>query len=291
MENVPGRRLAGASPVILGPVMPTVGARPRSSFLAPFIESLHYHQGEIPEKLERILPGGRIHLMVNLYEDEFRTYHGPGCAAVHRTHGAVLGGPSSQATVIDTREQRCLVSVDFRLGGAAAFFRAPLGEARDHLVELDQLWGREGAVLREELLEAGRPEAMFQVLETVLLKQIVSPEHPDPAIPFAACAFERGTPISDVASRLGLLPKTFVRRFRAQTGLTPKRFSRVRRLQRMLGSIPDPSAADWAEVALEHGYTDQTHLIHDFRDLTGLTPTAYRPRSAEEHNHVPVSGG
>jgi hypothetical protein len=29
-------------------------------------------------------------------------------------------------------------------------------------------------------------------------------------------------------------------------------------------------------VAAEHGYTDQAHLIHDFRDLTGSTPTSYR---------------
>jgi hypothetical protein len=49
-----------------------LAARPRSPILAPFIASLHYHQGEIPMKLERVLPGGRIHVMVNLYEDEFR---------------------------------------------------------------------------------------------------------------------------------------------------------------------------------------------------------------------------
>ncbi len=45
-------------------------------------------------------------------------------------------------------------------------------------------------------------------------------------------------------------------------------------------------AADWATVAAEHGYCDQPHLIDDFRDLTGITPGAYRPRSAGEHNHV-----
>jgi AraC-like DNA-binding protein len=49
-----------------------------------------------------------------------------------------------------------------------------------------------------------------------------------------------------------------------------------------------PGSADWAEVAAEYGYTDQAHLIHDFRDLTGITPTAFRPRSAAERNHVPV---
>jgi hypothetical protein len=32
--------------------------------------------------LERVLPNGRAHLMVNLCEDEFRTYHGTDCAII-----------------------------------------------------------------------------------------------------------------------------------------------------------------------------------------------------------------
>jgi AraC-like DNA-binding protein len=126
------------------------------------------------------------------------------------------------------------------------------------------------------------------VLEAVLLDHLVDPQNPDPAIPFAASAFERGVPVSEVTSRLGLAPKTFVQRFRRRVGLTPKLFSRVRRLQRVVRSIHESGAADWSELAAEHGYADQAHLIHDFRDLTGMTPTAYRPRSDEERNHVPV---
>jgi len=267
--------------------MAIMGGRPVSPLLDPFVEGIHYIEGEVPERLERILPGGRMHLMVNLYENEFRTYHGSTYSTLQRSLGAILGGPNSQASVIDTREQRCLVSVDFKLGGARPFFKTPLAETRDQLVDLDQLWGRDGAVLREQLLESRTPEAIFRVIETALLKHMVDPQVPDPAIPWAARALERGMQVSGVTSKLGLLPKTFVRRFRAQTGLSPKRFSRVRRLQRMLGSLGDPATADWSEVAAEHGYADQAHLIHDFRDMTGLTPTAYR-RSAAGHNHVPV---
>ncbi|HLK21229.1 MAG TPA: helix-turn-helix domain-containing protein [Bryobacteraceae bacterium] len=267
--------------------------RPVSPLLHSFVEGIHYHdhEGEVPERLERILPGGRIHLMVNLDEDEFRTYHGPDCATVRRTSGAILGGPNSQASVIDTREQRCLLSVNFKLGGARRFFKMPLHETHNQLVNLYQLWGRDGAVLREQLLEAGTPQAMFQVMESALLAHLVHPEAPDPAVRWAAAAFEYGRPVSKTASELGFLPKTFLRRFRADTGLSPKRFARVRRLQRLLGSVGDPSVADWCALAAQFGYTDQAHLIHDFRDLTGLTPGAYQPRSAHEQNHVPVSAG
>jgi AraC-like DNA-binding protein len=259
-----------------------------SPALSPFVAGIHYHESEPTPSLERILPGARVHLMVNLYEDEFRTYHGADSREVRRSHGAVLEGAASRARVIDTRLQRCLMSVDLKLGGAAAFFRAPLSEARDELVELDHLWGSDGARLRERLLEAPTPAAKLQVVEDVLLDHLIRRDDPDPAIPFAAALFERGASVSEVSSRVGLLPKTLVRRFLAFVGLSPKRFSRVRRLQRVVGSIRDPADVDWCEMAAVHGYADQAHLVHDFRELTGITPTAYRPRSVDEHNHVPV---
>lgn len=78
-------------------------------------------------------------------------------------------------------------------------------DGKIQLVELDQLWGRDGALLQEHLLEAGRLEATFQFLETLFVKRLIQ--------------------------------------------------------------LQDP---------------DEPHAIHDFRNLTGLTPTAYRPRSAEE---------
>ena len=142
---------------------------------------------------------------------------------------------------------------------------------------------------RERLLAAPTPRAKAGILEGVLLAHLAGPGAPDPGMRLAAAALERGASVAEATTRLGLLPKTFVRRFRVHTGLAPKRYSRVRRLQRVLRSIADPGAVEWADVAAQHGYADQAHLIHDFRALTGLAPTAYRPRSAAERNHVPVA--
>jgi len=42
--------------------------------LAPFVSGLHFFESSGPTTLEKILPGGQVHLMVNLQEDEFRIY-------------------------------------------------------------------------------------------------------------------------------------------------------------------------------------------------------------------------
>ena len=261
-----------------------------SPSLRAFVTGLHHFEADdSPATLERILPGGRVSLMVNLHEDEFRIYEGRDYSTVCRSGGAVLEGPGSHARVIDTALMRNLICVDFALGGAAAFFRLPLSEAKDGLIELDHLWGRDGATLRGRLLDAPRSEAKLRILESVLLDHLVRPGATDRGVRGAAAMLERGMPVAEVSSCVGILPKTLNRRFQGIVGLTPKRFSRVRRLQRVLSSVNASRDEGWVETALAHGYADQAHFVHDFRELTGLTPSEYQPRSATEQNHVPVT--
>lgn len=92
-------------------------------------------------------------------------------------------------------------------------------------------------MLRERLLGAATAEQKLRIVESALLDHAVRPLRPDPAVAFAVGAVERGASLSEVTSRLGLLPKSFAWRFRERVGLLPKRFSRVRRLQRVLEAI------------------------------------------------------
>lgn len=239
------------------------------------------------------MPTAGVDVMVNLHEDEFRTYHGPDNARVQRTSGAALGGAHAQPTVIDTREMRCNLTVMFETAGASAFFAVPMSEARDDLVDLEHVWGTEGRTLRDRLLDAVTPEAKIALMEASLLAHLSpSDDYEIACIAHAAIALREGAAVGSVTERLGVLPKRFVRTFRHHVGLSPKRFARVQRLQRLLASVAsttDAGEIDWARAAVESGYYDQAHMVNDFRDLTGMTPSAYRWRSADAHNHVPVA--
>jgi AraC-like DNA-binding protein len=255
------------------------------------VRALWYFAGELPHRRERVLPTGRMQLLVNLDADELRTYGGPGLDVRRRFAGAILMGPHDAPFGIDTAEQRCVVGVDFHFGGAAPFLRDPAAAVRRQHVELSALWGRDGAVLRERLLEAASPEAVLDRLEAALLERAGALDL-DPRLTAAVRALDGRTRVRDVADELGTSERSLLRRLHRTVGLPPKRLARLRRFQQLLRSVADEPSPDWARLALEHGYFDQAHLIRDFRAFAKLTPSRYRPRTRPDRkqadrNHVP----
>lgn len=264
--------------------------RPRSPALAPFVASMGYLEGRFPHGRERVLPTGTAQLLVNLDRDAL--YSAADGLPPIRTGGAALQGPSARPAVVDTADQRAIVWVSFRPGGAAPFFPG-LAEACDQLVPLDALWGRRGPALRERLLAAGSVDDMRDAVEAALLAA-AEPPRPDPALAAAVAALHGGASVAEAADRLGWTTKRLVRLFGAQVGVAPKRFARIRRFQRLLSAATtrlSGTGGDWARLAAECGYHDQAHMIHDFRALAGQSPSEYTPRSAEERNHVPFLQG
>jgi AraC-like DNA-binding protein len=256
---------------------------PSSPVLRPFIEAIWYYAGELPHARERIVPAGNMQLLVNLHEDELRTYEDADFARVCRMRGAAVSGPYARPFGIDTAEQRRIVGVSFKPGGAAPFFAVPSQQLRDQHVELEALWGRDGAQLRERLLEAPSPAAALQRLEALLLERAAHRLELDKLVDFAIGALERGVPVQRLTAALGITPNRFIRHFRDAVGLTPKRFARVRRFGRVLESIEQGRPIAWSALAADCGYFDQAHLIHEFREFSGINPTHYRPTGGRNH--------
>jgi AraC-like DNA-binding protein len=263
----------------------TVVVRRPGPPLAGLVRAIAYQAGEQPHaSVEKILPSSGTSLWINLNRDEFRSFSDAG--RVTRVPGAMLAGPTSRASVIEFEQGRAHMSVTFALGAAACFFAPPLSSVRDQQVALADLWGRYGVSLRERLLEAATPQAALDAMEEVLLGQVAGSLVPDPVVLAAGGALSAGVPVGEVAAALGMLPRTLRRRFTAQVGLTPKRFARVQRLQRVVRDLDGRDGVDWATVAAEHGYADQAHLADEFRQLVGVTPTEYLRSRVNGPNHL-----
>ena len=82
-------------------------------------------------------------------------------------------------------------------------------------------------------------------------------------------------PIAQLAAEVGWSHKHLIARFRRQVGLRPKTAARLVRFDGVLGRLDERRGLDWGLVALEAGYADQAHLIREFHQFTGTTPTEF----------------
>ncbi len=125
-----------------------------------FVERLWYWECEpLAHMKDRMMPDGSCGLVINLYEDETRSYSGAADDVVERYPGAVLCGTYSRYFVIDTHEQRANVGVGFRPGGTWPFFDPASDELQNQHIALRDLWGSAGDTLRERILAAPTPHA------------------------------------------------------------------------------------------------------------------------------------
>jgi AraC-like DNA-binding protein len=239
--------------------------------------------------LERILPTGAAQLIINLKEDQTRVYD-PDCP--HRstsTAGTIMAGVQSRYQLIDTSEQEHVAGVAFRPAGTSAFLGAPASETLDADTPLELLWGRRRvADLREQLLERSDPEAQLDVLQSTL-REMLQPSGMHPAVSFALTTFHRRpvtTSVGAVTDAIGMSAKRFIERFKAQVGVSPKRYCRIQRFQQAVARAHRGDSVDWPQVALDCGYYDQAHFIHEFRSFSGVTPTAYQACRTDFQNHV-----
>ena len=241
---------------------------------------------------ERIIPSGTLELVINLQDDEIRVFRPSDteeeCA---RLAGAVVSGAYSGAFAIDTRAHAAIVGIHFKPGGAATILGVPAGALADAHVELEALWGRRAIELRERLCAAADSAQRFQILEQVLMGML--PRAPNVRGEVAMALGRLGAPrveVAEVAKEVHLSHRRFIELFTEQVGMTPKRYSRVRRFQRALALATRRGAPAWAELALECGYCDQAHLCRDWVELTGLSPMEFlRSRSVRvKDNHVAV---
>jgi AraC-like DNA-binding protein len=239
---------------------------------------------------ERVIPSGTIEIVFNLDEDEFQIHRprggGEECA---RFRGAIVSGAYRRAFGVETRAHASIVGVHFKPGGAASVLGVPAGELADAHVELEALWGRRAVELRERLCAAADPAQRFRILEQALTGTR-SPS-PDMRGEVAFALGRLGAPgvaVGDVARHVQLSHRRFIELFTERVGMTPKRYSRVRRFQRGLDLVKGGRAPEWSQVALDCGYFDQAHLCRDWVEFTGLSPAEFlRLRSVPvKENHV-----
>ena len=216
-----------------------------------------------------------MQLVIHLADRSLSFFEGP---ERHSVRVPLIAGPYSKAFSIDPAEFTAVLGVQFKPGAARLFFRLPANELHNMDVPLEDLYPQDVSRLRDQLLSAEGLAAKFQMLEQYLLGRVRGATPLHPAVEYSVGEFTRRPGIravAEVQAETGISHTRFIQVFREQVGLTPKLFCRLQRFRTVLQRIENGRPVNWAEVAADCGYSDQPHLIHDFRAFSGMTPLEY----------------
>lgn len=81
--------------------------------------------------------------------------------------------------------------------------------------------------------------------------------------------------VSELAALAGISVRQLHRRYYAAAGLSPQEFIRIWRWRNVAAHMAESGANDWATLAAEYGLSDQSHLVREYRQVSGLTPGDY----------------
>ena len=257
---------------------------PPSAPLAGVIEKLWIREGPPPRHaFDRVLPAGREELIINLADGELRCYHDDG-----NPDGPIFAGMHRGGYVIDTRQQSAIMGVHFKPGGAWRLLGIPAHELSNARIDFQLLIGEDAARLMDGLMRTASAMEKLHFVDALLCQRRLCAIHP--AVAWAAEQITRYpamTRIALLAEEAGLSERRLGELFSSQIGINPKGFARLRRFQTVLSCVHTARQPDWCDLAMKTGYADQAHLIREFREFSGLSPTAYHGQRGHAPHLVP----
>ena len=246
--------------------------------LAPYIR-LYWFLAQPPSQLtgesiveppQRVFPDGCPELIIHLGNPPRKN------GATSPQPRAFIAGQISRCILLAPQGPGAVFAVRFQPDGLRRFSPVPLFHLTDLDVPLDQLW-RGSADLVEQVREASDFTARKNLVDRFFLTLAHNLALPSPSLLASLSPqFQSGmSRIRSMAKTLGISTRQLERRFLQETGLSPKRYGRILRLQRLLFHLDNQWLGTMTQLAYELGYADQAHLNRDFKQLTGINPGQY----------------
>ena len=261
--------------------------------LAGAVESVFCLESYEPEhRTERLVPSGRTHLVIELDGAPRAVLNPETKAPVREFRGAWFSGAHSERlSITATAPGFRLAAVQFAPGEALAFTHTPIDGLTNRVVHASEVFGDSVTQLRDSLIEETEPEAVVAAIVGWLSERHEAAHEPPPIVRRALKRLREAP--GDVAFTAmveqdgSVSYKRFIELFRRHAGLTPKMMQRVLRFVPILERVVAEERVDWASLAAELGYADQSHLIREFRAFSGYRPGTFVEDGYERVNFFP----
>jgi AraC-like DNA-binding protein len=168
------------------------------------------------------------------------------------------------------------IHVDLAPPAAYMLFGLPMHLLAQQVVSIEDVLDEPS--LADRLHDAGGWADRFRALDEVIATRLADARPPSAGVVWAwgrLLETDGRVAVGTLAEQLGWSRKRIVARFREEVGLPPKTVARLLRFDRARTLAERAQRPEWGRIAVECGYYDQSHLINDFRAVTGRTPETF----------------
>lgn len=236
----------------------------------------------------RILPDGSTGILI-LLDDIQRNFYKDD-KTIFTCKKAIISGVQSEYVFAEATGHS-LLGIKFKPGGSHPFLHLPIVELRNLFIEAELVLGDAILLLREQLMGLTNSQDIFQYVERFLMERLAYSPQQKRIIEPAISNLQRDSQpasLKQTAESFGYSQKQFIHLFKRHVGLTPKYFQRVARFSNVLREIEMQPNIDWSQIAYTHNFYDQSHLINDFKRLSGIGPKDYLFQKGDIPNFVRI---
>ena len=260
--------------------------------LASAVEAMFLLDGYCPEhRLERIVPDATVNLIIDL---DGRVRHV--CDPVdgrptQPCRGSWLSGLHTAPMTIEALPDTRLVALRLRPGRASGLLGPRMDAFTDRVVPGVEVFGAAIDGLRAELVGMKDARALLELASRWFERRCEPAQAAPPwllTIVDSLIATPNVSTLAGVLDACGHSQKHVIRLFRRHVGVPPKQLQRILRFQGVIAKVLAREEISWAELAVDCGYADQSHLIRDFGRFSGYRPQRFRDAGHERVNFFPV---
>lgn len=252
---------------------------PRHPLLQPNIQCFWYIEQKAEEAASvhpRMLPDGGYHWVVNLGDPHHYFDSGGRRISPERSH---INAMQSEPAIIRRTGRVEMIGVVFRPYGLVPFIPCPVNELVGDVRNIRDVLDARVFELEDRLASAATIAEKFAAMESGLLQWMREDARAKPEVVRAVdllTAAGGSISVHGLARTLGMSERTLERHFLTHTGLSPKSFAVIQRIDRVLRLMRQPSdAAKLLDYAAAGEFYDQSHFNRMFKRFVGATPQSY----------------
>lgn len=173
-----------------------------------------------------------------------------------------------------------LIIIVFQPNGIHQLLGIPANEFQDSIIDIDDVFGQKGLDLQERLSEEINNQAKIEFLNHFFSNLMVEKSQSEQLIIKSSLDFiiaNKGYfSLKQLVDYTGYTERHIERKFKECIGLNPKKFGNVIRLHHFLKLLKNKSDdTNLTTICYDAGFSDQSHLIKEFRKHTGISPREY----------------